>query len=359
MSDDKLKILIVDDEDSLRLSLASILELEGYDVKSAEDGFKAIELAKQESFDIMFSDIRMPGISGTETYKEIKKIRPNIIGVMMTAYAMNDLIVEALNSGAYACLSKPFEIDVVLSTIKDISTRPFAVVVDKDANIDKKFLNSLKNCGLNVAFSDIDSSRIDFIFSHKPDVYISKVNSKEEEDKNLNILKKLKKLFGAVPKAIIVGKEENQAFMEELKKLGSGSFFKDKVDISSVFQTLGTEKRRRNIAMINVDSEEFEVLNKELKEKGFHLISYSSCNELFEELSNSFFDVILANVKIDSNIIDFQEKMQEKMPNIGYIFILNDDDNVESLKQKGCFYLHKPFEIEDVIGLINKILGKE
>ena len=71
---DNLKILVVDDEDSLRISLASILELEGYEVKMAEDGYKAIELAKQEDFDIIFSDIRMPGISGTETFKEIKKI---------------------------------------------------------------------------------------------------------------------------------------------------------------------------------------------------------------------------------------------------------------------------------------------
>ena len=140
---DKLKILIVDDEDSLRLSLASILELEGYEVKTAEDGFKAIELAKKEEFNILFSDIRMPGITGNETFKEIKKIKPDIIGVMMTAYALNDLITDALNTGAFACLSKPFEIETVLSTIKDITSRPFAVVIDKDANIDQKFLNSL------------------------------------------------------------------------------------------------------------------------------------------------------------------------------------------------------------------------
>ena len=120
---DKLKILIVDDEDSLRLSLASILELEGYEVKTAEDGFKAIELAKKEDFNILFSDIRMPGITGNETFREIKKLKPDIIGVMMTAYALNDLIIDALNTGAFTCLSKPFEIETVLSTIKDITSK--------------------------------------------------------------------------------------------------------------------------------------------------------------------------------------------------------------------------------------------
>lgn len=356
MRDNKLKILIVDDEDSLRLSLASILELEGYEVKTAEDGFKAIELVKKEPFDIVFSDIRMPKISGNDTFREIKKIRPYIIGIMMTAYAMNDLISDALNSGAFACISKPFEIDTILNTIKDVSARPFVVVIDKDANINKNFLNSLKNCGLNVAFSDVDSFRIDFIFSHKPDIFITNINSKEEEQKNLEILKKIKDLFGKIPKIIVVEKEENKTFIDDIKNLGEVLFVKNSVSVSEVFQFLGNNKRKKNVAMINMD--DFSDLSEDLADKGFNLISYSNSAKLFEELNNSFFDVVLVNVEIDTNIVDFYDKIQEKMPDIGAIFILNNDDNFESIKRKGCFYLNKPFEIENVINLINKIIGK-
>ena len=140
MTGKKLKILVVDDEDSLRISLASILELEGFDVKMAASGLEAVDIAKKEKFDILFSDIRMPEMNGTEAFKIIKKLQPDIIGVMMTAYALNDLIVDALNCGAFTCLSKPFEIDTILATIKDITSRPFAVVIDNQENVNMKFL---------------------------------------------------------------------------------------------------------------------------------------------------------------------------------------------------------------------------
>ena len=353
---DKLKILVVDDEDSLRISLASILELEGYEVKTAEDGFKAIELAKKEDFDIMFSDIRMPGITGTETFKEIKKQKPDIIGVMMTAYALNDLIIDALNSGAFTCLSKPFEIDTILSTIKDITTRPFAVVIDKDANVNRNFLNSLKNCGLNVASSEIDSSKIDFLFKHKPDILI--VNIESNNNQVLSVLKKLKELFGSIPQTILVGNKENEMFVEEVGKMGSVKFLHSPIKVSQVFELLNSKDRKKNIAMVNTDSEDFETLNSSLKEEGFHLLYYPDCDKLFEELNNSFFDLVLVNVKIETNIVDFHEQLQKQLPNIGAIYILNDDTNLEAVKSKGCFYLTKPFEIDKVIELTNKILGK-
>jgi len=358
MSDNKLKILIIDDEDSLRLSLASILELEGYEVKTAEDGFKAIELAKQESFNIIFSDIRMPGMSGTDTFKEIKKIRPDVVGVMMTAYAMNDLIVDALNSGAFACISKPFEIDAILSTIKDILARPFVVVIDKNSNLDNKFLKALQICGLNVAFGDIDSTEIDFIFNHKPDIFVINSNSKEEEQKNLDILKKIKDIFGEIPKTIVVEKDENQTFIEELKKLENVQFVKNVVNVADVFHILKMETRKKNIAMINIDAEEFDSLNNELKDTGFHLIYYPSCDKLIEELDESFFDIALVNVKKDTNIVDFNDKVQQKIKNIGSIYLLNDDDKLDIVEQKGYLYLTKPFETKKIIDLINNILGK-
>lgn len=353
---DKLKILVVDDEDSLRISLASILELEGYEVQTAEDGYKAIELAKKEEFDIIFSDIRMPGISGTETFKEIKNIKPDIIGVMMTAYALNDLIVDALNSGAFTCLSKPFEIDTVLSTIKDITTRPFAVVIDNEASVNKKFLTSLKDCGLNVASSDIDSAKINFIFKHKPDILI--INTESNQEQIISVLTRLKDMFGSIPKTLLLGKQKDIELTEKIKKLGVAEFFNLPVKVSQVFEFLDSDKRRKNIALINTDSEDFEQLHNCLIEKEFHLLFYPDCQKLFDELNNSFFDLVLINAKIDTNIIDFHEKLQNELHGIGAIYILNDDKNLEALKKKGCFYLTKPFEIENVIELINKILGK-
>ena len=75
-----LNILIADDEEGLRFSLASILEIEGYRVKTAGDGLEALELVKSNSFDIAFFDIRMPGMNGVEVFKKIKEISQLEIG---------------------------------------------------------------------------------------------------------------------------------------------------------------------------------------------------------------------------------------------------------------------------------------
>lgn len=126
----KGRILIVDDEDGLRVSMASILEMEGYEVQTAENGYIAIEKAKQTSFDIAFLDIKMPGLNGVETFLEIKKISPETTVVMMTAYAAEKLIRQALDEGAYACLSKPFDIEKAIESIENVKQKVIVLLVD-------------------------------------------------------------------------------------------------------------------------------------------------------------------------------------------------------------------------------------
>jgi len=114
----KANILVVDDLRSIRLTLGGILEDEGYNVVLAENGYQAIEMAKQTPFDLIFMDIKMPGINGVQTFREIKKVNPQAVVIMMTAYSVEDLIKEALEEGAYAVVYKPFDIEKILSLIE-------------------------------------------------------------------------------------------------------------------------------------------------------------------------------------------------------------------------------------------------
>lgn len=356
MEDRKLKILVVDDEDSLRISLASILELEGFEVKMAASGFEAVDLATQENFDILFSDIRMQGMTGTEAFKKIKKLQPNIVGVMMTAYALNDLIVEALNYGAFACLSKPFEIDTILATIKDITSRPFAVVIDNQEDLNLKFLKSLQNCGLNVAHSPADMEKVKYMFDHKPDIIILDIDN--NADIEISILQKLKELIGKLPKTILTGTEEKADVLEKISKIGVVSFIKKPINVSQVFEVFGKANRKFNITMINTDSEDFNELKDSLKQQDFNLLTYPNSQSFFNDIKNSFFDVVLINADIESDITNFHDNLQKRMPDIGAVYILPNEIDDKIIKQKGCFYLHKPFEIENVIELMNKLREK-
>jgi len=105
----KTRLLIVDDDPSMLHTTALVLEGLGYAVDLAEDGPTAIEKAQQAAFDVVLMDIKMPLMDGVETYKRIKAIHPEAAVIMMTAYAMEDLVAEALKEGARGVIYKPLD----------------------------------------------------------------------------------------------------------------------------------------------------------------------------------------------------------------------------------------------------------
>ena len=107
-----LKLLIVDDEESMRDFLRVMLIKEGYKVSTAESGEKAVELFREEIFDLVITDIQLgKGINGVEVLKRIKKISPETIFLMVTAYATIETAIEAFREGAWDYMLKPFDVN--------------------------------------------------------------------------------------------------------------------------------------------------------------------------------------------------------------------------------------------------------
>jgi len=113
------RIMVVDDDTDLRVTLQEILIDEGREVISAKDGFEAVKLAAEGPIDLIFMDIRMPGMDGVEAFLKIKEIQPNCVVVMMTGYAVESLIEQALSEGARDCLSKPVSIEKLLEIVEE------------------------------------------------------------------------------------------------------------------------------------------------------------------------------------------------------------------------------------------------
>lgn len=111
-------ILIVDDDASLRRTLALIFQHKGYTVETADDGVQAVERVCARPFDMILMDIRMPVLDGVRALRQIKAIRPQAAVTMMTAYAVEDLIQDALAEGAFALLTKPIEIEQVIAFVE-------------------------------------------------------------------------------------------------------------------------------------------------------------------------------------------------------------------------------------------------
>jgi len=117
---DKLaRIIVVDDDESIRKVLATILEEKGYTVDTAENGKQAIEKTGKNFYNLGLFDIRLPDIEGTELLAKVKDTTPRMRKIIVTGYPSLPNAVEALNKGADAYILKPFDMDKILQTIKE------------------------------------------------------------------------------------------------------------------------------------------------------------------------------------------------------------------------------------------------
>ena len=101
-------MLIIDDEEAIRDSCSQVLKKDGYTVKTAKDGIEGLKLIKNKSFQVVFLDLRLPGIDGMEVLSRIKEENPETPVVIITAYASIESAVEAMKRGAFDYLAKPF-----------------------------------------------------------------------------------------------------------------------------------------------------------------------------------------------------------------------------------------------------------
>jgi two-component system response regulator PilR (NtrC family) len=113
------RVLVVDDERSMRELLAIVLKREGYDVTLAESGRAAIEILERDRVDLLISDIKMPDMSGVDVLRAAKKTDPDVLAIMITAFASTETAVEAMRLGACDYLSKPFDVDLLKMKVRE------------------------------------------------------------------------------------------------------------------------------------------------------------------------------------------------------------------------------------------------
>lgn len=120
-----MKILIIDDEEGVRISLRKVLTRGGYEVLLADRGAEGVDIVRQfpEDIEVVISDFKMPGMDGLETLTEIGRINPDIIRIILTGYATLDRAIEAVNLGIDGFLTKPFDNKEMKTKIREFGTR--------------------------------------------------------------------------------------------------------------------------------------------------------------------------------------------------------------------------------------------
>lgn len=113
------RILVVDDDRSIRRVLRTILEEEGYVVDTAENGKEAIKKSRAKFYNLALIDIKLPDMEGTKLLIEMKETTPKMVKIIITGYPSLENTIEAVNKGADSFILKPFDMDNILNKIKE------------------------------------------------------------------------------------------------------------------------------------------------------------------------------------------------------------------------------------------------
>ena len=150
------RILVVDDEETFRYMLTSLIEGEGYTAQSAADGVQAINAVQAKGFDIALLDVKMPKVDGIEVLKFIKEYSPNTEGIMVTAVGDLRIAVECMKLGAYDYITKPFSTEELLTTMERAMERKRLlrenVLMKKELS---RFVGSSEIVGQSPAFQKV------------------------------------------------------------------------------------------------------------------------------------------------------------------------------------------------------------
>jgi two-component system nitrogen regulation response regulator NtrX len=149
------KILIIEDEAPIRRVLTKILSEENdtYLVQEAEDGLQGIELVKNEDFDLILCDIKMPKMDGVEVLEAIKKIKPEIPMVMISGHGDLETAIQTMRLGAFDYISKPPDLNRLLNTVRNALDKKQLVVENKI--LKKKVSKNYEMIGESEAISHI------------------------------------------------------------------------------------------------------------------------------------------------------------------------------------------------------------
>ena len=181
MANEKPRVLIVDDQEGVRLTLEGIIADQGYNVTGVGSGHQAIQAVRETDFNVAFMDIRMPGLSGLETLKEIRKSSPETAVVMMTGYAADAEVMEALNEGAFSVIYKPFDPKLVLSMMQSAKPVTSVLVVD-DRPASRTLLRGIiEDNGYDVAEASGGTEAIDMARQRHYDVVLMDIRMPDKD----------------------------------------------------------------------------------------------------------------------------------------------------------------------------------
>ena len=336
------KVLIVDDEEDILWGLSEELTRDGIDVDTASNGQEAFEKIKDTDYDFLITDIRMPGMSGSELLLKSKKLRPDLKVIVMTAYGSDELRQEVLSHGAISYLEKPFDFEQLLELIKEKEKKTEETISKLSLN---QFLQLVsmegQSCTVTVN-TDEGEGKIYFIDG---EVVNTEFNGLTGEEAFVSIMKfqnppfdvewgapqtkrTIEKPLHALLLSAVAKKEESEAGVPESEEIGG-----EEVDLSALSNLFGEDEGvAEEVKEENVE-EEAEVTEKQ-----------TQAPESEEE------EINLENLSFEDEGVVEEEVKEEAKP---------EEEQVEEVIEEPEKEEKEEFSLENLESMLSEEVGKE
>jgi len=233
---DELHILIVDDDRRMAKTLKDIFNAKGYKAEVAYSGPEALEKLAEVNFNCVLTDIKMPEMNGVDFYKILKKDQPDIPVVMMTAYSTDKLTNKGLKEGAIATLTKPLDIEAMLSFFSMLRKERCIVIVDDNPQFCKTLGDILQGRGFEV--SQITDPH-DVVERIRAEVQVVLLDLKLNSINGLDILREIRRKHPYLPVILVTGyREELASVINEALKMDAYTCLYKPIQIEELIEVL-------------------------------------------------------------------------------------------------------------------------
>jgi DNA-binding NtrC family response regulator len=232
------RILVVDDNRDYCEGIIDFLEMEGFDAIGVYDGFKALDAVKKEVFDMVLMDVRMPGMDGVETFQKLKAISPETPTILMTAFAVESRIREALRNGVFGAFQKPVDNERLICSIKkSFSNGAVVMIADNDKKLCSDLLDTFAEKGYRTVAARDSETAIRMASEKKFDIII--LNTKQKDTNGFETYQKIRDFRPDVNIVLVTdNKKETENLIDQVSKNDVCAFFEKPLDINKLLEVV-------------------------------------------------------------------------------------------------------------------------